>query len=35
MTIMGISGSPILGGNTDRMIKAMLEKSGKDNILLT
>jgi len=34
MTIMGISGSPILGGNTDRMIKAMLEKSGKDNIFI-
>jgi multimeric flavodoxin WrbA len=30
MAIVGISGSPIVGGNTDRIIKALLEKSGKE-----
>lgn len=30
MAILGISGSPKKGGNTDRMIKALLEKSGKE-----
>lgn len=34
MAIMGISGSPILGGNTDRMIKAVLKKSGKETIFI-
>jgi multimeric flavodoxin WrbA len=34
MAIMGISGSPILEGNTDRMIKTMLEKSGKETIFI-
>ena len=29
--IIGISGSPIVGGNTDRMIKAVMEKSGREN----
>ena len=26
MAIVGISGSPIIGGNTDRMTKAILER---------
>jgi multimeric flavodoxin WrbA len=30
MAIVGVSGSPIVGGNTDRMVRALLEKSGKD-----
>lgn len=30
MAIIGISGSPIVNGNTDRMIKALLDKSGKE-----
>ena len=30
MTIVGISGSPIPNGNTDRMTKAILEESGKE-----
>jgi len=30
LAILGISGSPKKGGNTDRMIKALLERSGKD-----
>ncbi len=30
MAILGISGSPKKGGNTDRMIQALLEKSGKE-----
>ncbi|MCL4385060.1 MAG: flavodoxin family protein, partial [Actinobacteria bacterium] len=34
MAITGVSGSPILGGNTDRMIKALLEKSGKDTVFV-
>lgn len=29
--IVGISGSPVEHGNTDRMIKAVLEKSGKES----
>lgn len=31
MAIIGISGSPIVGGNTDRIIQALLEKSGRDS----
>jgi len=30
MAIIGISGSPIIDGNTDRMTKAILEKSGRE-----
>lgn len=30
MAIVGISGSPIINGNTDRMIKAILEESGRE-----
>ncbi len=30
MSIVGISGSPIIDGNTDRMTKAILEESGRD-----
>ncbi len=30
MAILGISGSPKKGGNTDRMVQALLEKSGKE-----
>jgi multimeric flavodoxin WrbA len=32
--IVGISGSPILNGNTDRIIKALLKQSGKDFVFL-
>lgn len=34
MTIVGVSGSPILDGNTDRMVKALLEQSGKDYVFV-
>ena len=34
MTVLGISGSPIVEGNTDRIIKAILEKSGKETVFL-
>ena len=34
MTVVGVSGSPIVGGNTDRMVKALLEQSGKDHIFI-
>jgi len=34
VTIVGISGSPIVGGNTDRIIKALLEQSGKDHLFV-
>jgi multimeric flavodoxin WrbA len=30
VAVLGVSGSPKVGGNTDRMIKAVLEKSGKE-----
>ena len=30
MTLVGISGSPIPNGNTDRIVKAVLEQCGKD-----
>ncbi len=31
---MGISGSPFAGGNTDRLVKAVLEKSGKETVFV-
>ena len=31
---MGISGSPFVKGNTDRLVKAVLEKSGKETIFV-
>ena len=31
MAIVGVSGSPIVDGNTDRLVKALLEQSGKDH----
>ncbi|MFQ6094882.1 MAG: flavodoxin family protein [Candidatus Bathyarchaeia archaeon] len=34
MTIVGVSGSPIVNGNTDRIIKALLEQSGKEYIFV-
>lgn len=34
MAIVGVSGSPIVGGNTDRIIKALLEKSGKKAVFI-
>ncbi len=34
MAILGISGSPFVGGNTDRMVKAVLEKSGKETVFV-
>jgi len=34
MAIIGISGSPIIDGNTDRIIKAILEKSGKETLFI-
>jgi len=34
MAVLGVSGSPKVGGNTDRMIKAVLEKSGKETVFI-
>lgn len=34
MAIVGVSGSPIPDGNTDRIIKALLEQSGKEHIFV-
>lgn len=34
LTLVGISGSPIVNGNTDRMVKAVLGKSGKDYVFV-
>ena len=34
MTIVGVSGSPIEGGNTDRIVKALLERSGRDHLFV-
>ena len=34
MTIVGVSGSPIVNGNTDRIVKALLEQSGKEYIFI-
>lgn len=34
MAIVGISGSPIVDGNTDRMVRSILEQSGKDHIFI-
>ena len=34
MTIVGISGSPIIGGNTDRIVEAVLERSGKEHLFI-
>lgn len=34
MTIVGVSGSPIVDGNTDRIVKALLEQSGKEYIFV-
>jgi len=31
MSIVGVSGSPIQGGNTDRLVKALLEQSGHEH----
>ena len=32
--IVGLSGSPVLDGNTDRMVKAILEQSGQDHVFV-
>ena len=34
MTIVGVSGSPILNGNTDRIVRAVLRQSEKDHIFV-
>ncbi len=34
MSVVGVSGSPLLNGNTDRIIKALLRQSGKDHIFV-
>ena len=34
MTILGVSGSPFPNGNTDRFVKAVLEKSGKETVFI-
>jgi multimeric flavodoxin WrbA len=31
VTIIGLSGSPIANGNTDRMVRTLLEQSGRDH----
>jgi len=30
MAIVGISGSPVQGGNTDRLVRSLLEQSGPE-----
>ncbi len=35
MSIVGISGSPIQGGNTDRLVQALLEQSGREHTFVT
>lgn len=32
MAILGVSGSPFVRGNTDRLVKAVLEKSGRETV---
>ena len=34
MSILGVSGSPVVNGNTDRMVKALLERSGKETVFV-
>ncbi|MCX6347136.1 MAG: flavodoxin family protein, partial [Actinobacteria bacterium] len=34
MAIIGVSGSPFVRGNTDRLVKAVLEKSGKEAVFI-
>jgi len=34
MSIVGVSGSPIQGGNTDRLVKLLLERSGHEHTFL-
>ncbi len=31
MSIVGISGSPIPGGNTDRLVQSLLEQTGREH----
>jgi multimeric flavodoxin WrbA len=34
LTIVGVSGSPILNGNTDRIVKAVLEQSSREHVFV-
>ena len=34
LAILGISGSPFVDGNTDRLVKAVLKKSGKESVFI-
>ena len=34
MAIIGLSGSPFSGGNTDRLVKAVLKKSGRETVFV-
>jgi multimeric flavodoxin WrbA len=34
MAIVGVSGSPIPGGNTDRLVQALLEQSGREHLFV-
>jgi len=34
MAILGVSGSPFVGGSTDRLVKAVLEKSGRESVFI-
>ena len=34
MAILGVSGSPFPGGSTDRLVKAVLEKSGRETVFI-
>lgn len=34
MAIVGVSGSPIVNGNTDRIVRAILRQSGKEHIFV-
>jgi hypothetical protein len=34
MTVLGISGSPIVDGNTDRLVRAVIQESGKESVFV-
>ena len=34
MAILGLSGSPFVRGNTDRLVKAVLKKSNKETVFV-
>ncbi len=34
MAIIGLSGSPFVRGNTDRLVRAVLKKSGRETVFV-